>query len=219
MNKILLVTIFLISVDTRAELISEKMWQYYMLSNAISTTTNTMKLLEMGEKHYKRIEEYQLIIEDKIMLADRIQLWALDLKEMAETDINSHEEFNNMLVRLRNSKRNLENFYYDIRGDKNNFINNEIDAVTDERRQKGLHQHYVKEGLKSTNSIKAAAYQTAKNTGVTMTEQSKTNLHLIELRKSVDKIGKHISRMSEDELAKRAAKKNLMNNSKKVNKK
>jgi hypothetical protein len=168
-------------------LVSEKLALFQIVSNTAFQINELEELVSNTENYTKVLRETAEIAEDKIYLAERIELWADDMKYLFDKDEKGLERINSSIRNLKMQKEELIRIYskLEFKKRKNQLaIKQEQNEI--KRNSKALNS-YKRSALRNPRKSSEALKKISQHTGASAYETAKTNLLVtktnIELKK------------------------------------
>jgi len=174
--KKLILFLFLFFITKRSyALVADNLMLMQIMTNTAAQLNEMEQLLSNAEKHTKRLREISEIVEDKLYLAERIELWATDLNYLAQADELDLKEINNKIRELKMKREDITHLLSEVVRSEYKNENEEKHTRSNLVAQKKLRSSYKKQALKSQSHSSVALQNIAHNTGANLVETSKQN--------------------------------------------
>jgi hypothetical protein len=180
-------------IPTLCFAISENVLLWTIASNTASELARLSELLKVAEEQAKKMEEYHMIADDYVMMADRLEMWAEDIHYIStNSDITDLRSLNDAISDVKSAREDLEVMYQRL---DRNFQKSKKNTIKNNRKvqNRKLQTRYKAYATKSLGTLQSkAVLQTARNTGASVYEQSKTNSRLDEISEKMDNLTQQI---------------------------
>lgn len=175
---------------------------YQTMMNTYNNSVELARIFEKQDLISKNIDKYVQQVEDHAYNAERLIIWAEDVKEIPDMTVSQFSEFNDLLRKIKESKEDL---LAQANSLKVKYAEQERLEEKIDKKEKNVNDR--KTTYKETPGKldpAAAARATAKNTGDAKVELGYLNENILDLQKSIKKNNDH-NLFIEEEIIKRKA--------------
>lgn len=179
---------FLLSIASFGTVPSPSDWMAYnIMLNTARSVRELNSIVNETSKLNDNVEKILTTVDQTVYYADRVIMWAEDMKMISEIEITNIDDFNFVLAYLKQQKDDLRSIYNGIFRELQENKRDRDGAVFDENRSKMRAKKYSLEEKRSM-SVNQAAVVTANNTQDAKVELALQNTKLDKIIQQLSKI-------------------------------
>lgn len=191
MLKSLIVLIFTIFLIKNAHaLISDDLLLMQVVTNTAAQLNELEQLITNAEKHTQRLREISEIAEDKLYIAERVELWAMDLNYLANSDSMDLKAINDKIREIKMKRMDIDLLLQEMTKDERQSSKDQSSNLKNQKQQKKLISTYKNQALKGQSRSSEALQNISHNTGATLVETAKQNQILLSQEDKLNQIYK-----------------------------
>jgi hypothetical protein len=195
--------------------VTEAMFYYQMISHQLKELSTLGELLVEANKFSEGINDLVEQVDQKLYASQSAILWAEDFKVIFQENPKDIKDVNEMIRALKDKREDVKELWVKLQRDKQKNASHERQYLQQKKQAKKSTSQYKIWAQRNRGSSAVSMTHTAQHTGAQVYEQSKTNLHLIEIKSKLSDMYEIMADERSDSLKERNRKNKFYNNQKK----